>query len=285
MQLSEWITSKGGIVHRRVAHDAQWSPRAVRAEVGRGAVEVVRRTWLVTPQAPADELAAARAGARVACVSLAKARRWWMPDDVDRRLHLSRAPHARAVEHGADEVIHWSKPVAPASAFDLHESIEDALAHIAVCVAPEPARVLWESAIRIERLSIEALRRVRWTTRAAARLAGEVSALSDSGLESIFLIRLGPWGLPIRQQAVVAGRAVDFLIGDLLIVQIDGHAHHSSAADRGRDVAHDAELRLRGYTVLRFTYAQVLHDWRGVERTIARAVAAGLHTAPGRRAG
>ena len=137
--------------------------------------------------------------------------------------------------------------------------------------------MLWESAIRMERLSVDALRRVRWTTRAAAEMADRVSALSDSGLESIFLIRLGPWGLPIRQQVVLAGRPVDFLIGDALVVQVDGHAHHSSAADRGRDVAHDAELSLRGYHVLRFTYAQVLHDWPAVERSIARAIAAGRH--------
>ena len=202
-----------------------------------------------------------------------------MPDDVDPRRHMSRAPNARAVPVSPDEVIHWSKPVAPASALVLHESIEDALAHIASCVAPESARVLWESAIRIEGISAEALRKVKWTTRAASRLALEVSELSDSGLESIFLIRLGPWGLPIRQQILLAGRPVDFLIGERLVVQVDGHAHHSRAADRGRDVAHDAELRLRGYHVLRFTYAQVLHNWPAVERVIARAVAAGLHRA------
>ena len=133
--------------------------------------------------------------------------------------------------------------------------------------------------MRIEGLSPDALRSIHWTTRAATRLAHEVTGLADSGLESIFLVRLAPWGLDIRQQVVLAGRRVDFLIGDLLVVQVDGHAHHSSPADRGRDVAHDAELRLRGFSVLRFTYAQVLHDWPGVERTIARAVAAGLHHA------
>jgi hypothetical protein len=38
-------------------------------------------------------------------------------------------------------------------------------------------------------------------------------------------------------------------------------------------------LRLRGYTALRFGYAQVIYDWPTVERTVARAVAAGLHLA------
>jgi very-short-patch-repair endonuclease len=69
------------------------------------------------------------------------------------------------------------------------------------------------------------------------------------------------------------------LVGERLVIQLDGFAHHLSAAQRGRDIAHDAELRLRGSTVLRFGYAQVIYDWPTVERTVARAVAAGLHLA------
>lgn len=275
MQIDEWVTSKGGIIHRAQAQN--WPESMLRRAVRVGSVQVVRRTWFVTDAAPPDELAAARAGARVACVSLARARRWWMPDSADPRRHLSRPPKAKAVPTAPGAVMHWSKPLVPASAHSLHESIEDALAHIATCLPYEAARTIWESAIRIERLSSAGLRRVRWSTRAAARLAHDASDLSDSGLESIFLIRLGPWGLPIRQQVVLAGRPVDFLIGDRLVVQVDGHAFHSSAADRGRDVAHDAELQLRGFHVLRFTYAQVLHDWPAVERAIARAMGAGLH--------
>ena len=106
-----------------------------------------------------------------------------------------------------------------------------------------------------------------------------MNGLSDSGLETIFVYRLSGWGLPIRQQIVLAGARVDILIGERLVVQIDGYAFHSSSAQRSRDVAHDAELQLRGYTVLRFTYAQVIYGWPGVERAITRALAAGAHLA------
>jgi len=104
-------------------------------------------------------------------------------------------------------------------------------------------------------------------------------ALADSGLETIFISRVRRRGVSIRQQIVIAGHAVDALIGERLVVQIDGYMFHSSAADRGRDVAHDAELVARGYTVLRFTYAQLIHDWPSVDRSIGRALAAGLHRA------
>ncbi|MCR2764070.1 endonuclease domain-containing protein [Microbacterium sp. zg.B48] len=118
---------------------------------------------------------------------------------------------------------------------------------------------------------------MQWTARAARECAAAVTGLSGSALETLFVVRLRPWGIPIRQQIVLAGRRVDVLIGERLVVQIDGFAFHSSAADRGRDVAHDRELVLRGYTVLRFTYAQVIHEWPAVERAVARAVAAGAH--------
>jgi very-short-patch-repair endonuclease len=67
------------------------------------------------------------------------------------------------------------------------------------------------------------------------------------------------------------------LVGERLVVQIDGFEHHSSSAQRTKDVRFDAELVLAGFTVLRFTYAQVVHDWDHVERTVARAIAAGAH--------
>lgn len=78
-------------------------------------------------------------------------------------------------------------------------------------------------------------------------------------------------------QVFLAGRTIDFLIGTHLIVQIDGWSFHSSSADRTRDIAHDAMLRMRGYTVLRFSYAQVIHRWPEVENALSQAIARGLH--------
>ena len=90
----------------------------------------------------------------------------------------------------------------------LIESIEDSLNHIARCLPRETAIAIWESAARAERLSPESLRRVRWTTPAAHECAASITGLSDSGLETLFVHRLRPWGILIRQQIVLAGRAL-----------------------------------------------------------------------------
>lgn len=162
---------------------------------------------------------------------------------------------------------------------NLIASVEDALAHIAVCQPFDIALVLWESAARVEKLAPEYLRSLAWTTSAARTLAATVVGLSDSGLETLVVAPLRRRDLRVQQQAKVAGRFVDILVGDRLVVQIDGYEFHSSSAQRSADIAHDAELTLRGYTVLRFSYAQIVHDWRSVERAIMRAVTAGLHRA------
>ena len=275
MDIAQWVTDRGGIVHRSDLLERGVTARALRAAITAGVLQRVRRYWVATSAAPRAHLVAARCTGVLACVSAARARGWWIPEGVDAGIHLRMAAHAATPP--ADVTAHWDRPIVPTSPRVLVESIEDALNHIARCVPRQAALTMWESAARTERLSAESLRRVEWTTGAAGECAAAVTGLSDSGLETLFVLRLRPWGIPIRQQIVLAGRRVDALIGERLVVQIDGFAFHSSAADRSRDVAHDLELTLRGYTVLRFTYAQVVHEWPAVERAIARAIAAGAH--------
>lgn len=62
-------------------------------------------------------------------------------------------------------------------------------------------------------------------------------------------------------------------------MQLDGFAFHSSSAERTRDLAHDRALIALGYTVLRFSYTEVIYRWPEVERALARAIAQGAHLA------
>lgn len=277
MELRAFVDSRGGIVHRSVLLAARASPRALQRAAARGEIERVRRYWLATPSAPADLRAAALSTARVACVSAARHRGWWMPPEVDARLHLHVLPHAEPPR--GERVAHWTRPLVPVGRASLVESVHDALDHISACVDRETATVLWESACRVERLTPADLRRVRWRSASARELCDQITGLHDSGLETIFAVRMRSAGIAVRFQQFVAGHPVDALIGERLVVQLDGFAFHSTSADRTRDVAHDRELIARGFTVLRFTYAEVLHRWGSVERAIARAIAQGAHLA------
>jgi very-short-patch-repair endonuclease len=276
-RLVAWLMAAGGIAHRGEAENAGFPVAVRRAAVRCEAVRRVRRDWLATDAAPDDLRTAAENGGSLTCVSAARRRGWWMPEGVPETVHVRLEPHAASPI--APITAHWTQRIAPAPGYGLMESVEDTLAHIATCLSPEDAQIVWNSALKVERVSPLAIRRVRWPHREARECADRASDQSDSGLETIIVVRLGGWGLPMRQQVVLLGRPVDLLIGERLVIQVDGFAHHSSSAQRSRDVAFDAQLVLDGYTVLRFTYSQVIHDWDAVERTIARAVASGAHLA------
>ena len=79
-------------------------------------------------------------------------------------------------------------------------------------------------------------------------------------------------------QVWIAGHHVDFLIGDRLVLQIDG-GHHVGA-QREADVLHDAHLMSMGYHVIRVGYGQVVGRWHEVQDLITRAIAKGLHREP-----
>lgn len=267
--------------HRSALLRAGFTPAQLRALAHAHGFTVFRRTWFVAERAPAALREAAARGGRVTCTSLARHRGWWVPASVGDEPHLHFPPGSTGPRVGPDwrGVTHWTRPLVPLGA-SLEGSVEDALAHIAACVPHDDALVLWESAARVEGIAPEAIRGIRFASPTARALAEEVTGLADSGLEVLVALPLRRAGLVVRQQVVLAGRPVDILVGARLVVQIDGYEFHAAgSAQRSRDMAHDAELRLRGYTVLRFSYEHVVHRWPEVERTIRRAVAAGLDAA------
>jgi len=95
---------------------------------------------------------------------------------------------------------------------------------------------------------------------------------SESGLESLLRWRLRRHGLRLRAQVtILAVGRVDFLIGDRLILEVDGRLGHVDG-DRHKDLVRDANAALWGFSSLRFDYAMVVHDWDLVERAILAAL-------------
>ena len=107
--------------------------------------------------------------------------------------------------------------------------------------------------------------------------AEQATPFADAGTESIFRTRLRWLRLPITPQVWLLGHRVDFLIGERLVVQIDG-GHHVDA-QRTSDIAHDALLKLHGYHVIRISYEQLMNRWHEVQGSILAAIAQRLHVA------
>lgn len=274
MLLEEWIHRRGGVAHSSTIYRAGFSKHAVATSVRSGALVRVRRSWLVLSACEPERLAAARVGGRLTCVSAARLMDLWVP--AHDAIHVAVNPTAARFD-AAGLRVHWSTGPAPIVRRTAIDPLLNVLYQAARCLPPPDALAVWESAIRRGLVAGEVLQRVEWRSRRAHFVAGLATALSDSGLETHFVVLMREIGVDVRQQVWIDGHRVDALIGDRLIVQLDGFAHHSSASDRRRDITADARLVLRGYTVLRFDYQQLLLQPLFVQDAVRAAMAQGLH--------
>jgi very-short-patch-repair endonuclease len=272
--LLDAVRAGGGVVRSAQLTRLEHTHRQIAAAVSLGVVHRIRRTWIAVPDADSYLLAAARAGVIVACITQAHRLGLWVLDHT--LPHVAAPPHAGHVEVAAGTHVHRSRPLVPRHPDALTDPIENVLALVASCQPFEAALAVWESALRAQLVDTLALQRLPFGSRAREILA-VAQPFSDSGLESFVPARLRWMNVRIVAQAWLAGRPVDFLIGDRLVLQIDG-AHHVGS-QRESDIRHDAQLTLMGYHVIRVGYRQVVGDWISVQDTIARAVAQGLHLA------
>ncbi|MGY2064523.1 DUF559 domain-containing protein [Blastococcus sp. SYSU DS0619] len=108
------------------------------------------------------------------------------------------------------------------------------------------------------------------------------SELEAHGVLNVFRHRSLPSSVGQYQIQLPAGRIrLDRAWPEVkLAVELDGAQHHTSPADRRKDLARDRELAALGWVVLRFTYADVLRDPDGVRAKVLavyRARLAQLH--------
>jgi very-short-patch-repair endonuclease len=86
--------------------------------------------------------------------------------------------------------------------------------------------------------------------------------LTDSQLERLFLPIARAAGLPLpSRHRWVNGFKVDFFWPELrLIVETDGLTYHRTPAQQAKDAVRDQTHIAAGFTVLRFTRAQVKYE-------------------------
>lgn len=275
MDIADRVRASGGIVPsaRLVARGTK--SHLIQSAVDDGVLVRVRRRWVAVPDADAYLLTAARRGLIVSCVTQARRLDLWVAD-TDRHVHAAARPHAGRVDSGGSTIVHWRTPLVPRHPDLLEDPIENVLALVAVCQPHEAALAVWESALRKNLVDRQALARLDLSSH-ARRLLDEAQPFSDSGLETFVTPRLRWTGLRLVPQAWIAGHRVDLLIGERLVLQIDGGHHVGS--QRTEDITHDAQLMLLGYHVIRVGYEQIVNDWVSVQDVIIRAIAQGLHRA------
>lgn len=254
--------------------DRGFSEHHIRAAVRRGEIVRVRKGWVATSDADPALVTAARAGGVLTCVTQARRLGLWVLRSPG-VAHIGVPSHAGGVLTASVHA-HWGVPPVPRDPNALEDAVENVLWAVAQCLPFEEALATWESALRKGLASLESLRRLPLQP-AARRLCEAARPWSDSGLESFVPPRLRWLGVSIIPQVWIREHRIDFLIGDRLALQVDG-AHHVGP-QRESDIAHDAQLMLLGYHVIRVGYFQVVDRWHEVPDLVMRAVAQGLHRA------
>ncbi|MFG6443966.1 DUF559 domain-containing protein [Microbacterium sp. P07] len=250
-----------------------WTRAEIDRAVATGAATRVRRGVYSSPSACDDAVAAAVHGGALHCITAARHEGLWVLSD-DTRVHvgLRASDHSYPHVDGCTCVVHWDdRPTA--DAFGL-PSIPRVLREILRCSGVEEFFVALESALRhqlIDRAGLDWLAaHSNDRGREALRLA---KSDADSGLESLVRWRLRRRRLRVRTQVSIRGvGVVDLVIGERLIVEVDGRRNHDGPSLRHKDLVRDANAAVQGYVTLRFDYALVVHNWPLVERAILAQV-------------
>lgn len=282
VDLARFIEARGSLAATWELHTVGMNKYTIRAAVSSGAIVRVRQGWYCNPWLESEAQRAARVGGQLACVSAAEHLGLWVPER-DGSLHVSVEPdacqlrepgnHRRRLADG-DVSVHWTGidpgfsrvVVAPLTA----------VRQIAQCMPAEFLHVVAESALNRRAITPSEWEVVLDGLPARVRSAlPAVSGASGSGIESIFVARIRALGLDVAQQVMLPGVGiVDAVIGDHLVIELDGARFHR---DDARDRRRDAVCSTLGYRVLRFLANQVTREWPLVEAAVIAAVVRGDH--------
>lgn len=266
------LERRGGIARVTALRTAGVSAHALRRAKELGIVKSLRRDWVALRDADPLVAGAVARGVLLSCVSGAQHLGLWVPEKTEP--HVVAPPHAARIRVPRGVVVHWSRPVMPRDPDATVDTVANILCLVAQCQPLETALVIWESALNKRLIEIARLRELDLPP-LARELLCRARPFADSGLETIFFSRLRWMRIPMLPQAWVHDRRVDILIGERLVIQIDGATH--TGLQRTKDIEHDAQLTLRGYQVLRFSYEQIMERWHDVQAVIMEAVAQGRH--------
>lgn len=233
------------------------------AAVRSGALRRIRRGWYATPHASEEELRAAEACGSLSCISLLAEEGAFRPPDSRLHLAVTSSSRPRPRELGDGVVTHWSRRARRTEYRSIRATRVEALTQVFLCQPLEYAVAVADSCLRLRLIGPDALAQMRTALpRRFAVVAELVNARAESGTESITRVRLHLLGLVCDVQVEIDGVGrVDLVIDGWLIIEVDSRTWHDDPQSFQRDRDRDRAAAERGYTTLRFTYADVMHHW------------------------
>ena len=272
--VAEAVRRNGGAVSYALLDRIGVDRHDVARELRSGRISRVRRGWFAVPDAPTEVVRAARVGGALTAASALRLHGVWLLPDA--ALHVRVAPNAARlrdpdasdvpIDRAASDVCLHHSGTLPITGRD---SPLDAVAAMLACAPPLAAQIALDSASNLGVLAPRELPALRALVPKGRRIVVDrADGSCDSGLETIVRVLLRGRRVPHRTQAYIRGVGhVDLLVGDRLILELDGEAFHTGL-EFERDRRRDFELVQQGYLVVRLTYSMVMREWEHVERGI-----------------
>lgn len=259
----------GGIATRAQLIGSGIPPDTLTSAVRAEQLVRVRRAHYATIDADQQAVSAVRVGGRLTAGSAAQSYGLW--GSADGTLHVrlpTNAARLRPATAPGHVRLHWVDGVH--SSFCWRDSLEEALVSSVRWEPDETAIAILDTALGCGLINTPKLTTLlAHEGSRARRLARAARPGSESGIESLARQRLERSGRIVEQQVPIPGVGrVDMRVDGSLLVEFDGFAAHSSKSAFERDRERDADARLRGVPVVRFTARRVLNDWASVADTI-----------------
>lgn len=276
--LTTLAAERGGLIPTFRLRQCGITPRRIAALCHSGRLVRVRQGWYVLPGMPRTIIEAVRVGGQLTCHGALDMLGVWVAND--HRLHVAvnsdatqlRTTHDPSRRREPDDPrvrVHWRR--ASTATSSVMSTVVDALGDYARCAPFELVAAAVESAVHHGKLDREHPLASRFSSFG-------IDGTCESGTETIFWLRMRQHRLPIIRQARFRGIGrVDFVIGERLIIEVDGREFHDNETSFELDRKRDAQLSVLGYRVLRFSYRQVMTDWPQVEAAVLAAVSRGDH--------
>ena len=239
----------------------------------------LRRGWYLIGDPPGETVRAVKRGGVLSCISAL--RRWdvWVPEHHDL--------HVRANNWGVQNLRgpfcrRFGRPEPEYGAVD---DVETALQYAARCLDDTGFIVACDSILNKKLMTRDQL---EYQFRDAPKRIGELldrcDGRAESGPETVIRLFLRSLNVDFDIQVTITGVGiVDILVGDWLIIELDGWRFHGDREHFESDRVRDVDAHALGYTPLRFTYKQVMFQTAETTAKILDAIRAEVHRRPSRR--
>lgn len=275
------VRSHGGLIATHELYAEGHDRYSVAVLVRQRELVRVRQGWYCSPGLAPPLLRAARVGGLATCRTALQVRGVWVWPDA--HLHVVVPPHAvrlrtarspllrRRITGDPDTIVHW-RDATPSTR--LIADPLDAVIDLARCGSPDEIEAAADSLLHLGLTTRSELRRAAVSLPAAARDAAlAADGVCESGIETLVWRMLRSRRIAAARQARIAGVGkVDFVVGDRLVIEVDGEAYHTDPVAFENDRRRDTELAIRGFRTLRFSYAQVRNDISRVEEAITASL-------------